>query len=295
MDRYQRIGPLGSGSYGVVYKSRDLKTNTFVAMKKFKAEDNSDGIQSTTLREIATLRQLRHSNIVELIDVIHSDDGRLYVVFEYVDMDLLKYMDSTAGPLDPGVIRSFTSQMLTALEFCHSKAIMHRDLKPQNILVSRDGTLKLADFGLARAFVPPVRPFTHEVVSLWYRPPEILLGSKTYSLPVDMWAVGAIIAEMANKRALFRRDTEIELLYKIFQTVGTPMEASWPGCSGLPDWNDAFPVWPQLPMSKFVPDFCPHGIDLIERLLTPDPKTRLSAREALQHPYLTEFMEQEEV
>lgn len=155
--------------------------------------------------------------------------------------------------------------------------------------MNRDGTLKLADFGLARAFVPPVRFFTREVMALAYRPPEILLGTKQYSLPIDMWAAGAIIAEMANKRILFYKETQVELLFKIFQTVGTPTENSWPGCGGLPDWSDAFPKWRPVPMTSVVPDFCPDGVDLIERLLTPNPKTRLSAREAMQHPYLEDI------
>lgn len=150
----------------------------------------------------------------------------------------------------------------------------------------------MADFGLARAFVPPIRPFTHEVVTLWYRPPEILLGSKTYALPMDMWAVGAIIAEMVTKRPLFPGDSEIDEIFRIFRIQGTPSEETWPGCSGLPDWNESFPVWPQLQISRFVPDFCTQGIDLIERLLTLDPKTRLSARQALQHPYLEGMAEQ---
>jgi serine/threonine protein kinase len=170
-----------------------------------------------------------------LNDVIHSD-GRLYLVFEFVDMDLKKYMDSVNGPLEPELIKvlralgfctfshpprqSYTYQMLSGLNYCHSRAILHRDLKPQNILISlTTGVLKLADFGLARAFVPPIRPFTHEVVTLWYRPPEILLGGRTYSLPMDMWGVGCIIAEMLTKRPLFPGDSEVDQLFKIFRSL----------------------------------------------------------------------------
>ena len=141
---------------------------------------------------------------------------------------------------------------------------MHRDLKPQNILVSRDGTLKIADFGLARAFVPPIRPFTHEIVTLWYRAPEILLGCKTYALPVDMWSVGTIIAEMVTKTVLFAGDSEIDELFKIFRVLGTPSEDVWPGVTKLQDWNDDFPVWPTLQLGNFIPGMSDAGIDLIE-------------------------------
>mmetsp|Transcript_1925 Transcript_1925/g.3051 ORF Transcript_1925/g.3051 Transcript_1925/m.3051 type:complete len:294 (+) Transcript_1925:61-942(+) len=289
MDRYVKLEKNGSncgeGTYGVVYKARDRQTDQFVAMKKIRLETEDDGIPSTTLREISTLRQLRHPNIVELNDVIHSD-GRLYLVFEFVDKDLKKYMEAVSGPLDPELIKSYTMQLLRGLEFCHTRAVMHRDLKPQNILVSRDGRLKLADFGLARAFVPPIRPFTHEVVTLWYRPPEILLGSKTYALPMDMWAVGCIMAEMVTKRPLFPGDSEIDELYKIFRMLGTPNEQSWPGVTSLQDWNESFPVWPALNINKFVPGFSYEGIDMIERLLAMDPRHRLSAHDALKHPYL---------
>jgi serine/threonine protein kinase len=154
--------------------------------------------------------------------------------------------------------------------------------------VSRNGTLKLAGFSLARSFVPPARTFTHEIVTLWYRPPEILLGARTYSLPIDMWSVGAVITEMVTKRPLFPSDSEIDALFKIFRVVGTPTEDSWPGYTTLPDWNDAFPVWDQPPlMSNVVRGFCPYGVDLISRLLRLDPGARLSARQALQHPYVT--------
>jgi cyclin-dependent kinase 1 len=222
--------------------------------------------------------------VASLSDVVQSE-GRLYLVFEFVDKDLKKYFEATEGPLSAALIKSYTYQMLKGLEYCHIRGVMHRDLKPQNILVSRDGRLKLADFGLARAFVPPIRPFTHEVVTLWYRPPEILLGCKTYALPVDMWAIGTILAEMTTKRPLFPGDSEVDELFKIFRILGTPNEDVWPGVSSLQDWNEDFPVWPSLQVCRFTSTLCDSGVDLVEQLIQLDPKRRISAQDALAHPY----------
>lgn len=259
-----------------------------VALKKIKHAMSEEGIPSTSLREIAVLKHLQHPNIVKLIEFIVSE-GKLYLVFEHVDKDLKKYMAAVSGPLDPKLIQSYAHQLIEGVNYCHLHGVMHRDLKPQNILVSRDGKLKLADFGLARAFVPPIRPFTHEVVTLWYRSPEILLGMKAYALPMDMWAVGAIIAEMSTKRPLFPGDSEIDELFKIFRILGTPSEKTWPGVTNLQDWNEAFPVWPELKLQRFIPRMCEEGVDLVKKLLNMDPKHRLSANEALQHPYISEL------
>jgi serine/threonine protein kinase len=167
---------------------------------------------------------------------------------------------------------------------------MHRDLKPQNLLVSRDGRLKLADFGLARAFCPPIRPLTHEVVTLWYRPPEILLGSQTYAPPVDVYAIGTIFVEMVTKRPLFPGDSEIDQLYKIFRQFGTPTEEVWPGVTSLPDWNAAFPKWYKSPFHKTVLDNLePEGLDLLEKFLVYNPKDRITAKDALNHPYFDDL------
>ena len=295
MERYQKLeknGAVGEGTYGVVYKAKDRQTGDFVALKRIRLEVEDEGIPSTTLREISVLRQLKHPNIVELSDVIQSD-GRLYLVFEFVDKDLKKFMEAYEGPLPSSMVKNYTHQLIKGLEFCHIRGVMHRDLKPQNILISRDGKLKLADFGLARAFVPPIRPFTHEVVTLWYRPPEILLGCKTYALPVDMWAVGTILAEMVTKRPLFQGDSEIDELYKIFRKMGTPNEEVWEGVTALQDWNESFPVWPALQLSQFVPSLEADGVDLIEQFLHLDPKKRLSASESLRHPYFSDMASME--
>lgn len=161
------------------------------------------------------------------------------------------------------------------------------DLKPQNILVSRDGQLKIADFGLARAFVPPIRPFTHEVVTLWYRAPEILLGCKTYALPVDIWSVGTILGEMVTKKPMFPGDSEVDELFKIFRLMGTPNEQTWPGVTSLQDWNRDFPIWPSLNVARFVPGLSEEGVDLLEQMIVLDPKRRISAQQALEHPFLS--------
>jgi serine/threonine protein kinase len=274
-------------SYGVVYKALDNHSGKLVALKKIRLEVEDEGIPTTALREITLLSNLEHINVVKLENVI-SEPSRLYLIFELVDMDLKKFLDTTTDMLKPELVQSYTQQLLSGLAYCHSVGVMHRDLKPQNILVTRDGGLKIADFGLARCFTPYVKPLTMEVITIWYRAPEILLGSNVYTCAVDLWSIGCIIAEMANKRAFLTGLNEIDQLHHIFSVLGTPNATSWPSVSSLPYWRNSFPSWPPKCLERLVPNIGPLGASMLEELFIFDPLNRITAVAALQHPYVRE-------
>eukprot|EP00920_Eleutheroschizon_duboscqi_P030661 GHVT01074116.1.p1 GENE.GHVT01074116.1~~GHVT01074116.1.p1 ORF type:complete len:258 (+),score=41.02 GHVT01074116.1:391-1164(+) len=241
MEKYQKLEKIGEGTYGVVYKAKDTAGDIY-ALKKIRLEAEDEGIPSTAIREISLLKELQHPNIVRLCDVIHTE-RRLTLVFEFLDQDLKKLLDMCDGGLEPTVAKSFLYQLLRGLAYCHQHRVLHRDLKPQNLLINREGELKLADFGLARAFGIPVRSYTHEVVTLWYRAPDVLMGSKRYSTPVDIWSVGCIFAEMINGRPLFPGTGDQDQLLKIFKVLGTPSPVAWPQLADLPQWNADLPVY----------------------------------------------------
>ncbi|KAJ3070333.1 Cyclin-dependent kinase catalytic subunit [Podochytrium sp. JEL0797] len=284
-DMYEKIEKIGEGTYGVVYKARDRSSGAIVALKKIRLETEDEGVPSTAVREISLLKELNHPNIVRLLDIVHSD-VKLYLIFEFLDLDLKKYIDSIKKELDPSLIRSYMTQLLSGMNFCHAHRILHRDLKPQNLLIDQHGVLKMCDFGLARAVGIPLRTYTHEVVTLWYRSPEILLGSRHYSTAVDMWSIGCIFAELSTKHPLFPGDSEIDEIFKIFRVLGTPNEDVWPGISQLPDYKDNFPQWHAKPLAQITPGLCEDGLDLLQSLLVYDPAYRISAKRALQHPYI---------
>ncbi|XP_029056347.1 cyclin-dependent kinase 2 isoform X1 [Osmia lignaria lignaria] len=284
MDNFVKIEKIGEGTYGVVYKAKDKLTGKLVALKKIRLETESEGVPSTAIREISLLRELTHPNIVQLFDVVDGDN-HLYLVFEFLQQDLKKLLDFVKGGLDQALVKSYLYQLLKAISFCHLRCILHRDLKPQNLLIDREGHIKLADFGLARTFGVPVRTYTHEIVTLWYRAPEILLGTKFYSNAVDVWSLGCIFAEMATRRALFPGDSEIDQLFRIFRTLGTPDESIWPGVSQLRDYTSMFPRWEPRCLDEVVPSFDSDAKDLLLKLLTYDPSQRITAKKALSHSY----------
>lgn len=285
MERYQKLEKIGEGTYGVVYKAKDRVSETIVALKRIRLEEEDEGIPSTAIREISLLKELRHPNIVRLYDVVHTE-RKLTLVFEYLDQDLKKYLDVCEDGLDITVVKSFLYQLLTGVAYCHHHRVLHRDLKPQNLLINREGELKLADFGLARAFGIPVRSYTHEVVTLWYRAPDVLLGSRKYSTPVDIWSIGCIFAEMVNGTPLFTGTSEESQLDTIFRHFGTPNETSFPGVTELPEWKKITNVYPSPPnLNSLVPKLEPAGMDLLQSMLLYDPTPRINAQDARNHPF----------
>jgi len=293
---------VGEGTYGAVYKGRCLQTHRTVAIKKMKPVHEEEGVPSTAIREVAVLRGADHPNVVCLYDVFCTP-RRMFLVFEFIDQNLKEHMrrfgntgvrgPSGAGALQPDVVCNFCLQLMLGMHFLHSHRIIHRDMKPQNILVSSEKPhcVKVADFGMARAFSLPLPKYTHEVVTTWYRAPEILFGSQEYSVPIDMWSIGCILGEMATGTALFRGDSEIDTIFQVFQKLGTPSEVEWPGLSALPDFKPTFPQWRRQPWSEIgnaAATLGPNGSSLLDDLLRYDPRRRISARQSLNHPYLVQ-------
>jgi len=287
MEKYQKIEKIGEGTYGVVYKAKNRASGELVALKKIRLEAEDEGIPSTAIREISILKELQHPNIVRLHDVIHTEK-KLTLVFEYLDQDLKKFLDSESK-LEPQMIKALLYQLLRGVSFCHDRRVLHRDLKPQNLLINKEYALKLADFGLARAFGIPVRSYTHEVVTLWYRAPDVLMGSRKYSTPVDLWSVGCIFGEMASGRPLFPGTSDHDQLMRIFKVLGTPSEESWPSMFELPEYKSDFPKYDSIPMAEFCPKLCPVGLDLLTAMLQYEPAKRISAKAALQHAYFADM------
>ena len=288
LEKFIKVEKVGEGTYGVVYKCRVKDTEKFVALKKVRLENEDEGIPSTSIREISILKQLHHPNIVNLEDLIHGEK-KLYLVFEFLDYDLKKFLDLNNAPLKPELVKSYLFQILIAINFCHSKRILHRDLKPQNLLIDKDGIIKVADFGLARSFGIPIKTLTHEILTLWYRAPEILLGQKEYSTPVDMWSIGLIFYEMAHRKPLFAGDCEIDQIFKIFQMFGTPNEKTWPGVTKLPEFKLTFPQFKGKGINAYNRNIDDVGLDLLSKMIQLDPSKRISAKQALQHPYFNEL------
>ena len=283
--RYKKLQVLGRGAYGVVYKAEDTQSGRLVALKK-QYFDEADGLPQHVRREVTALKRLRHAHIVELLEVVRLRD-KAWLVLELLDDDLGGYIESLGGPLAADLAQSYLYQLLSGLAHCHAQGWLHRDLKPQNLLIDAHGTLKMADFGLARRAAAG-RRLTGEVETRYYRAPELLLGAKCYGAAIDVWAVGCILAEMLTGAVLFRGDCDIGQFYCIFRQLGTPDEARWPGLAQLP-YYQAFPQWAPrelpLPPSTVARDA---AASLLATLLTYDPAQRITANAALRHTYLAE-------
>ncbi|XP_058077717.1 cyclin-dependent kinase D-1-like [Magnolia sinica] len=284
-DRYLKREVLGEGTYGVVFKAIDTKTAQTVAIKKIRLGKYKEGVNFTALREIKLLKELKDPNIIELIDAF-PHKGNLHLVFEFMESDLEAVIRDRNIVLSPADIKSYLQMTMKGLAYCHKKWVLHRDMKPNNLLIGADGQLKLADFGLARIFGSPDRKFTHQVFARWYRAPELLFGTKQYGSGVDVWAAACIFAELLLRRPFLQGSSDIDQLGKIFAAFGTPKPSQWPDMVYLPDYVE-YQFVPAPPLRSLFPMASDDALDLLSRMFAYDPKSRISAQQALEHRYFS--------
>eukprot|EP00310_Coccolithus_braarudii_P003153 CAMPEP_0183367266 /NCGR_PEP_ID=MMETSP0164_2-20130417/91873_1 /TAXON_ID=221442 /ORGANISM="Coccolithus pelagicus ssp braarudi, Strain PLY182g" /LENGTH=386 /DNA_ID=CAMNT_0025543173 /DNA_START=12 /DNA_END=1172 /DNA_ORIENTATION=+ len=289
---FQKLDKLGEGTYGSVYKARDRTSGALVALKRIKISSDAfdrEGMPLTSLREVNLLRRLRHPNVVSLLDVVVGTKlDSLFLVFEFCEHDLARLLDAMPTAFSPAEIKCLSQQLLYAVAHLHANAVLHRDLKLSNLLLASDGTLKLCDFGLARAIEPPEGKYTGRVVTLWYRAPELLLGATTYGFAVDMWAVGCILGELILHRPLMPAPNELKQLEMMCDLLGTPNERIWPEYSSLPLASSIqlrSQPYNELPSVFAGKRPTAETLALLNALLTYDPRKRISARAALDHEY----------
>lgn len=290
-EAYEKLEQLGEGSYATVFKGKSNLNNKVVALKEIRLQQE-EGTPFTAIREASLLKGLKHANIVTLHDIIHTKDT-LTFVFEFVNTDLSQYLEKHGGGLNPRNVKLFLFQLLRGLAYCHRRRILHRDLKPQNLLISEIGELKLADFGLARAKSVPSRTYSHEVVTLWYRPPDVLLGSTDYTTSLDIWGVGCIFTEMVAGVATFpgMKDA-VDQLDRIWRVLGTPTDETWEGVSSYPNYDyHSFNKYPRQRLSQVIPKLAhiPYAEHLAEQLLQLQPEKRISAIIAMRHNYFEDL------
>lgn len=297
VDEFERLNKIDEGTYGVVYRARDKKTGEIVALKKVKMEKEREGFPLTSLREINILLSFHHPSIVDVKEVVvGSNLDSIFMVMEYMEHDLKGLMETMKQPFSQSEVKCLMLQLLEGIKYLHDNWVLHRDLKTSNLLLNNRGELKICDFGLARQYGSPLKPYTHLVVTLWYRAPELLLGSKQYSTAIDMWSLGCIMAELLSKEPLFNGKSEFDQLDKIFKTLGTPNEKIWPGFSKLPGVKVNFIkhqynlLRKKFPATSFTgsPVLSDAGFDLLNSLLTYDPDKRITAEAALNHDWFRE-------
>lgn len=288
-DSFERLDKIGQGTYSSVYKARDLETGKTVALKKVRFANMDPESVRFMAREIHILRRLDHPNVMKLEGLITSRmSGSLYLVFEYMDHDLAGLASSPKIKFTEPQIKCYMQQLLRGLEHCHSRGVLHRDIKGSNLLIDNNGNLKIGDFGLATFFQPyQKQPLTSRVVTLWYRPPELLLGATSYGVAVDLWSAGCILAELYAGKPIMQGRTEVEQLHRIFKLCGSPSEEYWKRAK-LPH---ATIFKPQHPYRRCVAetfsDFPSPALSLMDVLLAIEPERRGSASSALHNEFFT--------
>ncbi|WKX99745.1 hypothetical protein Q1695_014538 [Nippostrongylus brasiliensis] len=302
VEKYEILYQVGEGTYGQVYKARDKITGEQVALKKVRLENEKEGFPITAVREIKILRQLNHANVVKLLDIVtdklsaadmRTERANFYLVFEYVDHDLMGLLEAShLVNFHNDQIRSLFKQLILGLEYCHAAGFLHRDIKCSNILLNNRGELKIADFGLARYYSSDQeRLYTNRVITLWYRPPELLLGDEHYGPAIDVWSIGCILGEFFTRKPLFQGSNEGAQLDLITRVCGTPSPANWPDVEKMPLYNTLRSKKQHVrclreEFSQVVPA---GAIDLMDKMLLLDPKRRISAKDAINHFWIKNF------
>ncbi|KAG2519418.1 hypothetical protein BBO99_00007992 [Phytophthora kernoviae] len=265
MERYERGDVLGEGTFGIVYAAVQKSSGRRVAIKQFKRGKFKDGVDFTALREVKLQAELKHINVVELLDVFVANDT-MNVVFELLPSNLDDVIKDKAVVLTAADIKTYMQMLLRGLTYCHDHMVLHRDLKPENLLISPDGNVKIGDFGLARVHGSPNRNMTSMVCTIWYRPPELLFGAREYSGSVDIWGAGCIFAELMLRMPYLTGLNELDQLGKIFHALGTPTEEEWPGVSSLANFVEFTPSTAP-PLASIFSAASEDALDLLSKLL----------------------------
>ncbi|KAK9453065.1 kinase-like domain-containing protein [Dipodascopsis uninucleata] len=288
IDNFERLNRLGEGTYGVVYRARDKRNDSIVALKLMRTRSHGDGIPLTALREITLLRSLRHRNVLKVLDVavdLYKLD-EVYMILEYAEQDMAYLIDHGYAKFTASEVKCIFMQFFEGLEYIHGQGIIHRDIKMSNILLSAKGIVKIADFGLARSHID--RPMSPNVVTIWYRSPELLFGSPRYTQAVDMWASGCVVGELVLLTPLLPGNSEEQQVDLIVDLLGTPTERIWPGFRTLPLIRHyRIPDSQPSTLSKVLRGQTAAMLEMVNKLLTYDPEMRISAENALQLPYFT--------
>jgi len=281
---------VGSGTYGKVYKALHVYSKEQVALKKIRMEGERDGFPVTAIREIKLLQSLKHVNVVALLEVM-VEKNDCFMVFEYVSHDLTGILNHPTFSLSDAHKKDLARQLFEGLDYLHRRGVLHRDIKAANILVSKGGQLKLADFGLARFYAKNKKQdYTNRVITIWYRSPELLLGETQYGPAVDIWSAACVLVEIFTRHAIFPGDGgEINQLDKIYNVLGTPSRSSWPGIVHL-QWYELLRPQHKLPNTfaeKYQSRVTPEAFQLLEAMFNYDPDLRPAASDVLEHPYFT--------